>query len=190
MLEQIKSQLNDTIRIKQQMLNDKQLLKTIEKVAQVCINTYKSGNKLLLAGNGGSAADAQHIAAELVGRFEKDRKGIPAIALTTNSSTMTAVANDYGYNSVFHRQIEAFAQKGDVFIGYSTSGSSANVVAAVQACKESGIVTVGMTGAGGGDMAELCDVCVRVPSDNTARIQESHIVIGHILCALIEGELF
>ncbi|MDH5324064.1 MAG: D-sedoheptulose 7-phosphate isomerase [Gammaproteobacteria bacterium] len=190
MLEQIKSQLKDSIQTKQQLLNDTQMLETIQKVAQVCIEAYRSGHKLMLAGNGGSAADAQHIAAELVGRFEKDRAGIAAMALTTNSSTMTAVANDYGYNAVFHRQIEAFGQKGDVFIGYSTSGGSANVVAAIQACKQAGIITVGMTGASGGDMLELCDYCVRVPSTNTARIQESHIAIGHVICSLIEEALF
>ena len=186
----IKKQLEASIHVKQAMLADVDLLNTVEKIATACVKAFRDGNKILLAGNGGSAADAQHIAAEFVGRYEQDRSGIPALALSTNSSTVTAVANDYGYNAIFQRQIQALGKKGDVFFGFTTSGRSPNVVAAVQECKRLGLISVGMTGAGGGDLLELCDYCICVPSGNTARVQESHITIGHVICSLVEQTLF
>lgn len=182
--------LQDSIDVKQAVLSDQALLKNIADVTQRCVDTLQSGNKLLLAGNGGSASDAQHIAAELVGRFEVDRKGLPAIALTTNASQLTAISNDYGYEAVFSRQVEAFGAKGDLFIGLTTSGNSANVISAAEVAKSQGLTIVGMTGASGGKLEALCDVCLNVPSTNTARIQEAHITIGHILCAQIETALF
>lgn len=171
------------------MLGNTGILQTIEDAVSACITALMAGNKIILAGNGGSAADAQHIAAELVGRFETERPGLPAITLTTNSSTVTAVANDYNYDNIFRRQVQALGQRGDVFIGISTSGNSPNVVAAIEQCKEQGISVIGLTGETGGKMQQLCDICVRVPSTNTARIQESHITIGHILCSLIDSAL-
>lgn len=189
MLDTIKSQLEASCLVKQQMLDNTGILQTIEDAVSHCITALKAGNKIILAGNGGSAADAQHIAAELVGRFETERPGLPAITLTTNSSTVTAVANDYNYDNIFRRQVQALGQRGDVFIGISTSGNSPNVVAAIEQCKEKGITVIGLTGETGGKMQQLCDICVRVPSTNTARIQESHITIGHILCSLIDSAL-
>lgn len=189
MLDIIKSQLQASCLVKQQLLEDNASLSLINDAASHCINALQKGHKILLAGNGGSAADAQHIAAELVGRFETERAGLPALALAANSSTMTSIANDYNYDSVYRRQVQALAQPGDVFIGISTSGTSANVVAAIEQCKEQGVLTIGLTGESGGDMLELCDLCLRAPSKNTARIQETHITIGHIICALIDKAL-
>ena len=190
MTDMIAKLLQDSIDVKQAVLADQTLLTAIEKVTQHCVDVLQSGHKLLLAGNGGSASDAQHIAAELVGRFEVDRKGLPAIALTTNASQLTAISNDYGYEAVFSRQVEAFGAKGDLFIGLTTSGNSANVIAAAEVAKSQGLTIIGMTGASGGKLEALCDVCLKVPSSNTARIQEVHITIGHILCAQIEAALF
>jgi len=188
--ETIAKLLQDSIAVKQALLADPVMLASIAEVAQRCVDTLRSGNKLLLAGNGGSASDAQHIAAELVGRFEIDRRGLPAIALTTNASQLTAISNDYGYEAVFSRQLEAFGEKGDLFIGLSTSGNSVNVVNAAKVARKKGLTIIGMTGASGGKLEALCDVCLKMPSTNTARIQEAHITIGHILCALIETALF
>jgi len=182
--------LRDSIAVKQQLLADEATLALIADVAQRCIDALRRGNKILLAGNGGSASDAQHIAAELVGRFEKDRPGLPAMALTTNASQLTALSNDYGYEAVFSRQLQALGKEGDVFFALSTSGNSANVVNAAEVAKAQGLVTVGMTGESGGKLESLCDVCIKVPSSNTARIQEAHITIGHIVCAHIEQVLF
>lgn len=190
MLDLIKTQLNASCLAKQRLIEDPARLADIEAVAESCIAALRQGKKLLLAGNGGSAADSQHIAAELVGRFEKDRAGLPALALTTNASSMTAIANDYGYDSVFSRQIQAFANGGDVFVGFSTSGDSPNIVSAVEEAKRMGLITVGMTGNSGGKLVDICDHCIRVPDTNTARIQESHITIGHIICSLIEQAIF
>jgi len=182
--------LRDSIAVKQQLLADEATLILIADVAQRCIDALRRGNKILLAGNGGSASDAQHIAAELVGRFEKDRPGLPAMALTTNASQLTALSNDYGYEAVFSRQLQALGKEGDVFFALSTSANSANVVNAAEVAKAQGLVTVGMTGESGGKLETLCDVCIKVPSSNTARIQEAHITIGHIVCAHIEQVLF
>lgn len=185
----IKTLLQDSIDVKQRLVADADMLACIADIAQCCVDALRGDNKLLLAGNGGSASDAQHIAAELVGRFELERDGMPAMALTTNASQLTALSNDYGYEAVFSRQLQAFAKKGDVFFGLSTSGNSANVVAAAEVAKARGVFVVGMTGQSGGKLEALCDICLKVPSDNTARIQEAHITIGHIVCALIERAL-
>ncbi len=164
------------------------IMAQIESVAVVIKAALANGNKVLFCGNGGSAADSQHLAAEFVGRFQKERKGLPAIALTVDTSILTAVGNDYGFDKVFVRQVEALGNKGDVLIGSSTSGNSPNVIEAVKLAKEKGIYCVGMTAAGGGKMAELCDECIAVPAKITARAQEMHILIGHILCELVDGE--
>ena len=159
---------------------------TVEVAAKLCIDCLKNGNKILLFGNGGSAADAQHIAAELVGRYKTERKGLAAIALTTDTSALTAIGNDYGYDCVFDRQVEALANTGDVAIGISTGGSSANVASALKLAKDLDCKTIGFSGRGGGEMNELCDINIVVPAQDTARIQEMHIVIGHTICHLID----
>lgn len=162
---------------------------SIAAAAALAAKALAGGNKLLLCGNGGSAGDAQHIAAELVGRFVADRRALPAIALTTDTSALTAIANDYGYDQVFSRQLEALSQPGDVLIAISTSGRSANVNAACELAKTRGCAVIGLSGKSGGELNTLADVSVVVPSDSTARIQECHILIGHIWCDLIEREL-
>lgn len=164
------------------------IIAQIEVIAAEIKKALASGNKVLFCGNGGSAADSQHLAAEFVGRFQKERRGLPAIALTVDTSILTAVGNDYGYEKVFVRQVEALAKPGDVLVGISTSGNSANVVEAVELAKSMGVYCVGMTAAGGGKMAALCDQCIAVPAKVTARAQEMHILIGHILCELVDGE--
>jgi D-sedoheptulose 7-phosphate isomerase len=169
---------------------DGDLARAIERVALICVAALRGGNKVLLAGNGGSAADAQHLAAELVSRFYFDRPGLAAIALTTDTSALTAIGNDYGFEKLFSRQVDALGRAGDVFIGISTSGNSPNVLGALAACRAKGIVTVGLTGQSGGKMAALCDHCLRMPSGETPKIQEGHIVVGHIICGLVERAMF
>ena len=164
-------------------------VENIEKAAKVIINSLKNGGKILVFGNGGSAADSQHIAAELVGRFKKERRALAVIALTTNTSILTALANDYSYDITFSRQIEALGKECDVAIGLSTSGNSKNVVAAIDKARSMKMKTVGLTGSGGGAMKDICDVLIAVDSKNTPRVQESHILIGHIVCELVESEL-
>ena len=164
------------------------IMEQIERVATVVKTALANGKKVLFCGNGGSAADSQHLAAEFVGRFQKERQGLPAIALTVDTSILTAVGNDYGFDKVFARQVEALGNEGDVLVGISTSGTSRNVVAAVELAKTKGIYCVGMTAANGAKMAELCDECIAVPAKVTARAQEMHILIGHILCELVDGE--
>ena len=186
----IKSHFEDSIQVKNQILQDKALIELIQKVALITTNAYKNGFKTMLAGNGGSAADAQHIAGEFVSRFYFDRPGIPSIALTTDTSILTAIGNDYGYDRLFSRQVQAQGVKGDIFIGISTSGNSTNIIEALKVCKEKEIISIGLTGQSGGKMADLCDYCIKVPSNCTPRIQESHIVIGHIICAIVEEEIF
>ena len=159
---------------------------SVEVAAKLCLDCLKNGNKILLFGNGGSAADAQHIAAELVGRYKTERKGLAAIALTTDTSALTAIGNDYGYDCVFDRQVEALANTGDVAIGISTGGSSTNVASALKLAKDLDCKTIGFSGRGGGEMNELCDINIVVPAQDTARIQEMHIVIGHTICHLID----
>ena len=158
----------------------------IEIAANICIDCLKNGNKILIIGNGGSAADAQHIAAEIVGRYKTERKGLPAIALTTDTSVITSISNDYGYSSVFNRQIEALAKKDDVVIGISTGGSSSNVVSALKIAKSLDCRVIGLSGKDGGEFNQICDINLVVSSDDTPRIQEIHILIGHIICNLID----
>ncbi|EAJ0326584.1 D-sedoheptulose 7-phosphate isomerase [Campylobacter lari] len=186
----IKSHFADSIKVKDEILNDENLINLIKKAALMIIQAYKNGNKTLLAGNGGSAADAQHIAGEFVSRFYFDRPGIASIALSTDTSILTAIGNDYGYENLFARQVQAQGNKGDVFIGISTSGNSKNILKALEICKEKEILSIGLSGSNGGAMNELCDICIKVPSSCTPRIQEVHILIGHILCAIVEEELF
>ena len=185
----IESQIVASIEVKQKILADKALIAKIGEVAEVCVQAYKRGNRILLAGNGGSAADAQHIAAEFVNRFMFDRPGLPAIALTTDSSMLTAIANDYGFEMLFERQLEANGKRGDVFVGISTSGNSKNVLKAIRCCKDLGITSVGLVGEVG-EIQFLADYVIDVPSQSTPRIQESHIMIGHIICGIIENSLF
>lgn len=188
-IEAIRAIISDSIAVKQQLLADTVMLARIEQVTQVCIEAFKRGNKLLIAGNGGSAADAQHMAAEFVARFEFDRPGLPAIALTTDTSALTAIGNDYGYEFLFSRQVEALGKAGDVFIGLSTSGNSKNVLKAMEACEKIGITRVALCGAGG-KIHQMSDYVLAVPSTHTPRIQESHELIMHILCGLCEEALF
>lgn len=174
----------------QQLADDAELLATIQQVADACIAALRSDNKILFAGNGGSAADAQHLAGELVSRFNYDRPGLAAFALTTDTSILTAIGNDYGFERLFARQVEAVGRRGDVFIGISTSGNSPNILAGLASARERGLVTVGLTGRSGGRMVAGCDLCIQVPAAETPRIQECHIVVGHIVCGLIESQLF
>ncbi|ENZ6293784.1 D-sedoheptulose 7-phosphate isomerase [Campylobacter jejuni] len=186
----IKGHFADSILVKEQILKDENLITLIKNASLEVIKAYKNGNKTLLAGNGGSAADAQHIAGEFVSRFYFDRPGIASIALTTDTSILTAIGNDYGYENLFARQVQAQGVKGDVFIGISTSGNSKNILKALEFCKQKEIISIGLSGASGGAMNELCDYCIKVPSTCTPRIQEAHILIGHIICAIVEEELF
>jgi D-sedoheptulose 7-phosphate isomerase len=163
---------------------------TIVRMARIVADCLRAGGKVLFFGNGGSAADAQHLACELAGRFYRDRASLPALSLTVNTSSLTAIANDYGYEEVFARQLRGLGRRGDVAVGISTSGTSPNVLRALEAARELGLVTLGLTGRDGGRMAGLADVCLRVDSDETPRIQEAHILAGHILCELVERELF
>jgi D-sedoheptulose 7-phosphate isomerase len=179
-----------SIATKQSLLSSPDVLVTVGTVSQILVNALKQGNKLLLFGNGGSAADAQHIAAELVGRFAFDRPALPALALSVNSSCVTAIGNDYGFDQVFSRQLEALARPGDVAIGISTSGNSANVLCAMSTAKKIGMKTIALTGRSGGNLNKAVDHCICVPSDKTPRIQECHILIGHIISELVEREIF
>ena len=186
----LENEISASIETKQKILNDDALLNTIEAAATACVEAYRRGNKTLLAGNGGSAADAQHIAAELVGRYGFDRPSIPSLALTTDTSNLTAIGNDYGYDKVFSRQLEGMGVEGDIFFGISTSGNSQNIVNAFESAKAKGITTVALVGRDGGKMGQMADIAIIVPSNATPRIQESHIMIGHIICDVIEKELF
>lgn len=186
----IDARLRRAVEVMQAMQADPALRTQLEACATRCIDALAQGGKLLLAGNGGSAADAQHIAAEFVSRFAFDRPGLPAIALTTDTSILTAIGNDYGYEKLFERQIQALGRTGDVFIAYSTSGRSPNVLAGLREAQRGGLFRIGMTGAGGEQMAELCDILLRVPSLDTAEIQQGHAVFGHILCGLVEQAVF
>lgn len=190
MKEYIKDQIKKSYETKQAIYRNEVLLDAIVAVAKECVALYKTDKKTMLAGNGGSAADAQHIAAELVGRYGFDRPSIPSLALTTDTSNLTAIGNDYGYDQVFSRQLEGMGQSGDIFIGISTSGNSTNIVKAFESAKKKGIKTVALVGRDGGLMAKMADMSIIVPSDSTPRIQESHILIGHILCDIIEKEIF
>ncbi|MDD5496601.1 MAG: D-sedoheptulose 7-phosphate isomerase [Candidatus Omnitrophica bacterium] len=187
MKEKIKKLISESIHVKDALATEQ--AENIASAARMAVDTLRSGGKILIFGNGGSAADSQHIAAELVGRFKKERPALAAIALTTDSSIISALANDYGYDVTFARQIEALGRKGDLAIGLSTSGNSANVILAIKKAKTMGLATVCLTGSGGGKLKSECDVAIVVPSKETARIQEAHILIGHIICELIEEEV-
>ncbi len=185
----IERSIQQSIDVKTALLSDASLIDSIDQVASRCIDCLEQGGKLLFAGNGGSAADAQHLAAEIVCRFNFDRPAAAAIALGTNFSVMTAGSNDYGYEFVFARELEALGRQGDVFIGLSTSGNSANILQAIETAGKLGITTVGLAGQGGA-LKQSADFCISVPASHTPRIQESHILIGHILCEIIENQLF
>lgn len=189
-MKRISEAIQQSIEVKQKILSNAQILSTIGDIAETCSLSLCDGHKILFCGNGGSAADAQHLAAELSGRFYFDRKPLAAEALTVNTSLLTAVANDYSFDEVYARLVEGSGNEGDVLIGLSTSGNSENVIRAFQAAHRKGIITVGLTGESGGKLAELSDFIIKVPSSDTPRIQESHILIGHIICELIEKKLF
>jgi len=184
MLETIKSEFQSHLKTIQIVLDNME--PSILEASNIVVEALKNGNKILLCGNGGSAADAQHIAAELTGRYKTERKGLAGIALTTDTSALTAIGNDYGYDRVFDRQVEALANSGDVLIGISTSGNSKNIINALKVAKELGCETIGFSGRDGGEMNSLCDVNLVVPSDNTPRIQEMHILFGHTICQIID----
>lgn len=190
MKEYIYSQINEAQRVMSEMASSEVIQKQLEEISRACIYCLKNGNKILLAGNGGSAADAQHIAGEFVSRFAFDRPGLPAIALTVDTSILTAIGNDYGYEKLFARQIQALGNEGDIFIGYSTSGKSPNILLAFEEARKKGVVCVGLTGNRGGEMQDLCDYLLEVPSADTPKIQEGHLVLGHIICGLVENEIF
>lgn len=189
MLDEIREQIEASISVKQLLLRDRELLVQIEKLAHSCLQSLKAGGKLIFAGNGGSFADAQHISAEFTSRFMVDRAPLPSLALGTNNSAISAIGNDYGYEHVFARELEAIAKPVDVFIPISTSGNSPNILASVMLAKHRGILTVSLTGQSGGRLKQFCE-CICIPSAETARIQECHILIGHILCGLVEAAYF
>ena len=183
----IEQRLADHLAVLQKLLASDLPLK-LEQCAERIEKALSEGHKVLFCGNGGSAADSQHLAAEFVGRFQTERKGLPAIALTVDTSILTAVANDYGYDTVFARQVQVLGKPGDVLVGISTSGNSKNVLLAIEEAKAKGMVCIGMTAEGGGKMADACDICLAVPAKVTARVQEMHILMGHILCELVDHE--
>jgi D-sedoheptulose 7-phosphate isomerase len=186
---QIRAQIEASIAVKQALLADSALLGQVQQLAENCLASLKAGGKIIFAGNGGSFADAQHLSAEFTSRFLFDRAPLASIVLAANNSAISAIGNDYGYEFVFARELEALVRPEDVFIAISTSGNSGNILEAVKIARARGVITVGWTGASGGRLADLCD-CVRVPSQETARIQESHILVGHILCGLVEAWYF
>lgn len=186
----IKNIIEASIQVKTKILSDNRLLKTIEDVTNVIVHAFENGHKVLFCGNGGSAADAQHLAAEFSGRFYTDRDPLPSEALHCNTSYLTAVANDYSYDIVYSRMVKGMGRKGDVLIGLSTSGNSVNILKALEEAKKIGMITVSFTGETGGKMKDQCDYLINVPSKDTPRIQESHIMIGHIICQLTEENLF
>lgn len=190
MQDYISAQIKETQYIMSTMLADIVLLQTVQDVAQACIDCLGGGGKIFLAGNGGSAADAQHIAGEFVSRFAFDRPGLPAIALTTDTSILTAIGNDYGYEQLFARQIQALGTAGDIFWAYSTSGKSPNILRALEQARSKGLICVGLTGNRGGPMRDLCDHYIAIPCSDTPKIQEGHLVIGHTLCGLVEKAMF
>ena len=178
--------IEDSIVVKRAAFEENS--KNIDDVIQLLIETLKSGKKLLICGNGGSASDSQHLAAELIGRFQKERQALPAIALSTDTSILTSLSNDYSFDIIFSRQVEGLGQEGDVLLGISTSGNSKNVVKALEAAKQKSMKTVALTGQGGGKLGEVADICIAVPSKVTARIQEAHITIMHAVCELVEEQ--
>ncbi|MBL7705766.1 MAG: SIS domain-containing protein [Taibaiella sp.] len=190
MTQKIKDIIQRSIRVKEQVLNDASLIHNLDTLVEKITHTFQQGGKVLFCGNGGSAADAQHLAAEFSGRFYTDRDPLPSEALHCNTSYLTAVANDYGYDFVYSRLLKGMAKPGDILVGLSTSGNSTNILNAFEMARQIGVTTVGFTGTTGGKMAGLCDILINVPSDDTPRIQESHIMLGHIACELVERNLF
>ena len=190
MQESIINLINESVRTFTNISKDQHQVVLIENITNTILNAFKSDNKLLLCGNGGSAADAQHIAAELSGRFEIDRKPLNAEALHVNSSFVTAVANDYGYEEIYSRMVEAIGKNGDILLALSTSGNSKNIIRAIEKANSMGLITIGFSGNDGGAMQNLCKYNLIIPSYNTARIQEAHILVGHIICKLIEQKMF
>ncbi|PQQ37775.1 phosphoheptose isomerase [Photorhabdus luminescens] len=188
-LDYINTYLLNSIKVKQKLADDIVTLKAISDVANLIVDAYTKNNKVLLAGNGGSAADSQHIAAEFVSRFFYDRPGLPAIAMTTDSSMLTAIGNDYGFDKLFARQLQAQSRPGDIFIGISTSGNSLNIIKAIEVAKEEGVTSVVLCGSGG-KLKDLADVAICVPDSVTPYIQECHICIGHMICAIVEAKIF
>lgn len=188
-IDAIKSQISESIAAKQAILDNPALVEAINAAARKCVEAYRAGKKTMFAGNGGSAADAQHLAGEFVSKFYFDRPGLPSIALTTDTSIITAIGNDYGFNRLFARQVQAQGSEGDVFIGISTSGNSSNIVEALEECRRKGIFTIALTGAKPCKMDEF-DLVIKVPSESTPRIQECQTMIGHIICFLVEREIF
>lgn len=189
-MEKIKSIIQSSIDTKQKLLSNEEMLTTIENIVDVIVKAFSNSKHVYFCGNGGSAADAQHLAAEFSGRFYKDRKALPAEALHCNTSYLTAVANDYGFDVIYSRLIDGIGKEGDVLIGLSTSGNSPNIVNAIESAKKKNIITIGFTGESGGKMKSLCDYLVNIPSTDTPRIQESHIMVGHIICQLVEEGIF
>ena len=189
-MNKIKDIIQASVNVKQQVLADEALQQRIAEAISIIVTAFNNGNKVLFCGNGGSAADAQHLAAEFSGRFYKDRKALPSEALHCNTSYLTAVANDYSYDVIYSRIIEGTGLKGDVLVGLSTSGNSGNILKAFEAAKEKGMTTIGFTGETGGKMKTVSDILLNVPSTDTPRIQESHIMIGHIICQLVEDQIF
>lgn len=190
MRTKIKSIISASIDVKNQLLADEEIQQTVENAINVITNAFQNGKKVLFCGNGGSAADAQHLAAEFSGRFYKDRKALPSEALHCNTSYLTAVANDYSYDVIYSRLVEGICEEGDVLVGLSTSGNSKNILNAFASAKEKKVITIGFTGAAGGKMKEASDYLINVPSNDTPRIQESHIMIGHIICEMVEAKIF
>ena len=188
--QKISSIINESIKVKQTLMGDAHLIAQIDTVVKVITTAFQNGNSVFFAGNGGSAADAQHLAAEFSGRFYKDRKALPSEALHCNTSYLTAVANDYSYEVIYARLIEGITKPGDVLVGISTSGNSGNIVKAFEMAKTKQVVTIGFTGDKGGKMKEISDYLINVPSNDTPRIQESHILVGHIICELVESNIF
>ncbi|SHH26871.1 D-sedoheptulose 7-phosphate isomerase [Thermosipho atlanticus] len=189
-MEKVEHRIIESIEVKDKILHDKGFIFKIEKAAERITKSLRNNGKVFFCGNGGSAADAQHLAAELMGKFYLNRSPLQAVSLTTNTSVLTAIGNDFSYDEVFVRQLKGLGEKGDILVGISTSGNSKNVVEAMKFAKENGIFTIGLTGKTGGKMAEFSDILLNVPSSDTPRIQEAHIMIGHIICEIIEDELF
>ena len=189
-MKKIKEIIHSSIETKQKVLADEALLKTICDTIDAIVNAFRNGNRVYFCGNGGSAADAQHLAAEFSGRFYTDRKALPAEALHCNTSYLTAVANDYSFDDIYSRLIEGIGEKGDVLVGLSTSGNSANIIKAFETAKKKEMITIGFTGESGGKIKSLCDHMINIPSTDTPRIQESHIMVGHIVCQLVEEKYF
>ncbi len=189
-MEKIRDIITDSINVKNQILADDKILRTVKDCVRVIVSAFKKGNKVLFCGNGGSAADAQHLAAEFSGRFYIDRDALPAEALHCNTSYITAVGNDYGYDVIYSRIIKGIGNAGDVLVGLSTSGNSRNIINAFEIAKEKGITTIAFTGASGGSLKEITQHLINVPSNDTPRIQESHIMLGHIICQLVEEQYF